>query len=199
MRFVRPITEAEMVAHFLLTELRSERFGTAIRRLLEHKHLTPAMIEHPDLNDRSENDLRADLLGEWRGYGRDGDVFKDFPDDVQWWRTVVSTADLERVKYLNDAYWIDFSGGSRLVRDAAMRIVGGAMPDVAAGYRSLAQALEGGTRFPELILLYNPGEDELVVLEGHVRVTAYLVYLLLSKNTAWNIPVLVGCSNRLKK
>lgn len=73
------------------------------------------------------------------------------------------------------------------------------MPDVAAGYRSLAQALEAGAQFPELILLYNPREDELVVLEGHVRVTAYLVYLLLSKNTAVDIPVLIGCSDRLKK
>jgi hypothetical protein len=56
-----------------------------------------------------------------------------------------------------------------------------------------------GTQFPELILLYNPKKDELVVLEGHVRVTAYLMYLLLSKNTAWDIPVLAGYSNRLKK
>jgi len=199
MRFDHPIAEAEMVAHFLLTELRSERFGTAIRRLLERKQLAPAIIEHPDLNDLSENGLRADLLGEWRGYGRDGDVFKDFPDDVQWWRAFLSSTDLERIKYLNDAYWIDFSGGSRLVRDAATRIVGGAMPDVAAGYRSLAQALESGARFPELILLYNPREDELVVLEGHVRVTAYLVYLLMSETTVLDIPVLIGCSDRLKK
>jgi len=199
MRFDHPITEAEMVAHFLLTELRSERFGTAIRRLLEHKQLTPAMIEHPDLNDLSENGLRADLPGEWRGYGRDGDVFKDFPDDVQWWRAFLSAADLERVKYLNDAYWIAFSGGSRLVRDAAMRILAGAMSDVAAGYQSLAQALEAGAQFPELILLYNPQADELVVLEGHVRVTAYVLYLLLSENTTLDVPVLVGCSDHLKK
>lgn len=199
MRFVHRITEAEMVAYFVFTELHSERFGTAIQRLLEQKQLTPAIVEHPNLNDRSENGLRADLLGEWRGYGRDGDVFKDFPDDVQWWRAFLGATDLERVKYLNDAYWIDFSGGSRLVSDAATRIVGGAMPEVAAGYRSLAQALEAGARFPELILLYNPREDELVVLEGHVRVTAYLVYLLLSKNTAVDIPVLIGCSDRLKK
>ena len=199
MRFAHPIAEAEMVAHFLRTELHSERFGAAIRRLLEHKQLIPTIIEQPDLTNPSENRHRADLLGEWRGYRRDGDVFKNLPDDVQWWRAFLSTADLERVKYLNDAYWIDFSGGSRLVRDAATRIVAGAMPDVAAGYRSLAQALEAGAQFPELILLYNPKEDELVVLEGHVRVTAYVVYLLLSESTTLDVPVLVGCSDRLKK
>src|SRR5690242_1567733 len=115
MRLVHPIAEAEMVAHFLHTELRSERFRAAIQRLLERKQLPPAIIEQPDLTDPSENCHRADLLGEWRGYGRDGDVFKDIPDDVQWWRAFLGTADLERVKYLNDVYWIDFSGGSRLV------------------------------------------------------------------------------------
>jgi len=114
------------------------------------------------LTDTSENLCRADLLGEWRGYRRDADVFKNLPD-------------------------------------AASRILGGAMPDVAAGYLSLAQALEAGAQFPELILVYNPQEDELVMLEGHVRVTAYLVYLLLSKDTKLDLPVLVGCSDRLKK
>jgi hypothetical protein len=199
MRFAHPIEETEMVAHFLHTELRSERFGAAIRRLLERRQLIAKIIEHPDLNNVSENRYRADLLGEWRGYRRDADVFKNLPDDVQWWRAFLSAADLERVKYLNDAYRIAFSGGSRLVRDAATRILAGAMPDVAAGYRSLAQVLDAGARFPELIMLYNPQEDELVVLEGHVRVTAYMVYLLLSKTIALDIPVLVGCSDRLKK
>jgi hypothetical protein len=199
MRFADPIAEAEMVAHFLHTELGSERFGAAIRRLLERKQLHPKLLEQPDLSNASENRLRAELLGEWRGYGRDGDVFKDLPDDVQWWRAFLNVADLERVKYLNDAYWIEFSGGSRLVRDAATRILAGAMPDLAAGYQSLAQALEAGIRFPDLILLYNPKEDELVVLEGHVRVTAYVLYLLLSKDTALELSVLIGCSERLKK
>jgi len=199
MRFVHPIAEAEMVAHFLHTELRSERFGAAIQRLLEQKQLTPKLLEHPDLNNASENCHRADLLGEWRGYRRDVDVFKDLPDDVQWWRAFLSAADLERVTYLNDAYWIAFSGGSRLVRDAATRILSGVMPDVAAGYRALAEAFGAGAQFPELILLYNPKEDELVVLEGHVRVTAYVLYLLLSANIVLELPVLVGCSDRLKK
>jgi hypothetical protein len=199
MRFADPIAETEMVAHFLHTELGSERFGAAIRRLLERRQLTPKLIEQPDLRNAAENRLRADLLGEWRGYGRDRDVFKDLPDDIQWWRAFLSAADLECIKYLNDPYWIAFSGGSRLVRDAATRILAGTMPDVAAGYRSLAQALEAGARFPDLILLYNPKEDELVVLEGHVRVTAYAVYLLLSKDTALELSVLVGCSERLKK
>ena len=199
MRFAQPIPEAEMVAHFLLTELRSERFGQQIRRLLQRDRLNPKIIEQPDLKDPSENLHRANLLGEFRGYGRDEGVFKDLPDDVQWWRAFLSQADLQRVKYISDDYWTEFSGGSRLVRDAAQRIVSGAMPEVAAGYLSLARAFEQGIQFPELILLYNPREEELVVLEGHVRVTGYLLYLLLSEDTPLELPVLIGCSDTIKK
>ena len=199
MRFAQPIPEEEMVAHFLLTELRSERFGKQIQRLLQRNRLNPKIIEQPDLKNPSENLHRANLLGEFRGYGRDAGVFKDLPDDVQWWRAFLSQADLQRVKYINDDYWTEFSGGSRLVRDAAQRIVSGAMPEVAAGYLSLARALEQGAQFPELILFYNPKVEELVVLEGHVRVTGYMLYLLLSQDTPLELPVLVGCSDRMKK
>lgn len=199
MRFAQPIPEAEMVAHFLQTEIRSERFGEEIRRLLERKQLDPKIIEQPELDNPSENLYRADLLGEFRGYRRNEDVFKDLPDNVQWWRAFLTKVDLERVKYINDDYWIEFSGGSRCVLDAAKRILSGAMPEVAAGYWSLARALEEGARFPELILLYNPIVDELVMLEGHVRVTAYVLYLLPSEYTSLELSVLVGCSDRMKK
>lgn len=198
-RFVQRIVEEAMVAHFLQTELHSVRFGPAIRGLLEQERLDVQLIERPGLNNPSENMQRAELLGAFRGYRRNADVFTDFPEDVQWWRAFVSWADPERIKYINDAYWIDFSGGSRLAIDAAKRILAGAMPNVAAGYRSLAQALAQGAQFPELILLYNPKQDELVVLEGHVRFTAYLLFMLLAESTPSELPVLVGCSDRLNK
>ena len=199
MRFAQRIPEEAMVAHFLQTELHSVRFGAAIRDLLEQQRLDVQLIEHPDLNDPSENMQRAELLGVFRGYRRNADVFTDLPEDVRWWRAFVSPADLQRIKYINDGYWIDFSGGSRLVIDAAKRILAGAMPEVAAGYRSLAQALAEGAQFPELILLYNPKQDELVVLEGHVRVTAYVLSIVLAEHMPAELPMLVGCSDRLNK
>jgi hypothetical protein len=64
MRFTHLIAEEEMVAHFLHTELHSERFGAAIRSLLEQKELTPKLLEQPDLHNASENRQRADLLGD---------------------------------------------------------------------------------------------------------------------------------------
>ena len=75
MRFVQRIPEEAMVAHFLLTELHSVRFGAAIRGLLEQERLDVELVECPDLNNPSENVQRAELLGAFRGYGRNADVF----------------------------------------------------------------------------------------------------------------------------
>jgi hypothetical protein len=75
MRFAQRIPEEAMVAHFLLTELHSVRFGTAIRDLLERGQVDVQLIEHPNLNDPSENAQRAELLGALRGYRRNADVF----------------------------------------------------------------------------------------------------------------------------
>lgn len=199
MRFVRSIPEEEMVAHFLQTEIRSVRFGNELRRLLESIQLDSKVVEQPDLNNPLENLHRAELLGEFRGYRRDEAVFKGVPDDVHWWRAILGTADLEKTKYINDDYWIEFSGGSRLVIDAAKRIHSGEMPEVAEGYLSLVRALEQGARFPELILLYNPMDDDLVVLEGHMRITVYMLYLQRLDALPSELPALVGCSDLIEK
>ncbi|MCI0731627.1 MAG: hypothetical protein L0332_33545 [Chloroflexi bacterium] len=45
------------------------------------------------------------------------------------------------------------------------------------GFLSLAQQVEQGTTFPELILVGRQPGSELVVLEGHVRLTAYALAL----------------------
>src|SRR5258708_5573265 len=129
MRLSQPISADEMVAHFLQTEIRSLRFEDAILGLLAKDSKDRALVDSPDLQDPSENAYRAVLLGEWRGYGRDADVFTGFPDDVVWYRAVLDQADWERVMYINDEdFWNEFSGGSRLVRDAVQRIYAGEIP-----------------------------------------------------------------------
>jgi hypothetical protein len=158
------------------------------------------ILEAPDLGSAEENAYRARLLGEWRGYGRNADVFTDLPEDTCWFRAVLESADHECLKYINDDYWTDFSGGSRLVRDAAARIRDGAIePGEAACYRRFADDLAAGVRFVEPILLYNPGTDELVVMEGHIRLTSYLLWVQTGPGEQADLPVIVGVSEQMCK
>lgn len=198
MRLLETITADEMIAHFLKTEIHSTRFRPALLKLLASDGQEESIVDSPNLRDAAENAYRAALLGAFRGYGRNADVFTDLPDDVIWYRAKLDHADRERVRYIDDEeYWNDFSGGSRFVRDAVQRIQAGEAPDdQAAWFWAIADALEKGQIFPDLILLYNPTTEALVLLEGHVRMTGFL---LRPENLPAELPVLLGVSANLSK
>ena len=193
MRRLRPGSEAEMVALFLRTELSSERFGDDLRALLERAGLPERVVTDPDLDGDAENQARLRLLTEHRGYGTRTEVFEDFPDDVGWQWMVITAAELARVRYIEYDYWVGLSGGTRLAVDAARRIRAGRTQFGVPNGRvlSMARAVAGGARFPPLILVTTGLGDELVVLEGHVRLTAYM---LARDQMPAELEILVGSS-----
>src|SRR2546428_5215888 len=106
MRHLEVITEHEMVAHFLRTEIHSVRFEETILTLLRRDGKDRRLIDEPDLGDEEENAYRARLLGEWRGYKRHEGVFQCVPDDATWHRYALGREELARARYIDDDYWI---------------------------------------------------------------------------------------------
>lgn len=193
MRRLRPGSEAEMVALFLRTELSSDRFGAEIRALLERDGVPGRVVTDPDLGDDAGNQVRLRLLTEQRGYGSRTDFFEGFPDDVRWQWMAITPAELARVRYIDYSYWNELSGGSRLAVDAAPRIRAGVAPFgvPSDGLLSLAQEVAAGARFPPLILVTTGPGGGLVVLEGHVRLSAFM---LARGHLPRELEVLVGSS-----
>ena len=187
-----------MVAVFLKTEIASTRFEADILAILARGGLPRTIIEQPNLGDPQENAYRRQVLGDWRGYGRDGDVFQGFPTDVQWYRATIAKDDLAALRYINDDYWTELSGGSRLAVDAAERIRQGieAFGVGNGGFWWMADSLCAGATFPELILVGKDERSPLVVLEGHVRLTAYCLRPDCTPDT---LPVLVGFAPQMDK
>jgi hypothetical protein len=110
----------------------------------------------------------------------------------------ITPAELSKVRYIGYDYWVELSGGSRLATDAAARIRAGVAPfglpsDWALG---LARAVAEGARFPPLIVVTAGREDEdgLVVLEGHARLTAFM---LCPDALPPELEVLVGSSPKM--
>lgn len=198
MQHLEPITEDEMVAVFLRTELASSRFGAAIAAVLERHGLRRGVVEEPDLTRAEDNAARRRVLGEHRGYGRSADVFTNFPRAVRWYRAQLSLAELAAVRYIDDDYWTELSGGSRLIADAVARIRRGieAYGVGNDGFWWLADALCRGAQFPELILVGKREGAPLVVLEGHARATAYLLRPDCAPDP---IAVLVGYAPAMEK
>lgn len=128
----------------------------------------------PNLTDRRANEIRRALLATTRGYGEDRELFEHFPAGVCWAWGLVAAAELARVRYVEYSYWNELSGGSRLPVHAARSINAGVQPWGVSNerFRQTARALLGGERFPALILA-GPHDDDLVCLEGHLRLTAH--------------------------
>jgi hypothetical protein len=179
MRHLQAITAHEMVAHFLKTEMHSLRFEQDLLDLLRRAGLDRRIIDEPDLQNPQENADRTRLLGDYRGYQRGEEVFKFVPGDTVWHRYALSRDELARVRYIDDDYWIELSGGSRLAIDAVPRIRAGIeiFRQSTQWALELAREVERGAVFPELILVGTDEASPLTVLEGHVRLTAYCLAL----------------------
>jgi len=107
---------------------------------------------------------------------------------------VITPVELARVRYIEYDYWDELSGGTRLAVDAATRIHAGVTPFGVSndGVLAMAQAVANGARLPPLILVTTGrGGDDLVVLEGHVRLTAFM---LVHDRLPPGLEVLVGSS-----
>jgi hypothetical protein len=173
-RILGESSEEDMVAVFLQGELSSHRFGPAVRDALLADDELEWLLTDPDVNDQRANQARRAVLAATRGYGEDRELFEHFPAAVKWVRAQLAATELARVRYIEYSYWNELSGGSRLAADAARRINAGVRPFGVSNerFRRAARALQSGERFPPLILA-GPHYDDLVCLEGNLRLTAH--------------------------
>jgi hypothetical protein len=174
----RSATEAEVVLAFLRGEVDSDRFGDRVRRALADAgglHLVRA----PDLDSDEENRARGRALAAARGWP-DRDLFEGFPADVDWYHGVLPPEVLARVRYIDYPYWIELSGGSRRPVDVLPTLRSGRLPawvsDLGTGWCvEFAGRLAAAEAVADVIVVATRGLDELVVVEGHARLTAVFV------------------------
>lgn len=197
MRIIEPITEEEMIAVFLRGEIKSERFGQQIRDAISLHGVDEQIVQNPDTTDAVQNRLRRRLLRTARGYGSGISWFMGLPKDVQWVRASVPIRELSQVRYIIHGYWLELSQGTLRARDAVPSIRTGHVLDEAMGERfwRAAQAIEQGVALPEMILLGTSAAD-LIVLEGHLRLTAYM---LAGDKAPARVTAVVGLSPQMRQ
>lgn len=176
MRILGPVGEAEVIATFLRGELESERFGPPIRLALARDGVDPALVTAPDLTDEQQNAYRRTLLGELRGWGRSERLFGGFPEQIDWFRAALTPDEVASILYIDWDWWLTLSGGSRRPAEAAARIRSGEAEESAEWHESIVRPLQSGPSLPELIVVRASKGARLVVLEGHVRLTAFMLF-----------------------
>jgi hypothetical protein len=177
MRIVREASQAEVIASFLGGELGSSRFGEQLLGLLREDGMDVSVLTQPNRDDPAENDYREALLDRYRGWLRREGLFADFPQQVDWSLAALTPDEVLAIRYINWDGWLEVSGGSRRPVDAAARIRRGAVPGGNAEWHEpIAARLRSPEPPPKLIAVAQPEHARLVVLEGHVRLTAYALY-----------------------
>lgn len=173
MKIVSQVQEDEVIAEFLFAEVNSDRFKEGILNALGDHDLN--LLIKPNLNDQAENQIRRDILGETRGFGRNSDLFENFPTEVKWYKAIFEKQDLNEVMYINYSYWNELSSNTRLPLQASKNIMN--QIEVFGisnqGFLDINLALKNGKVFPRLIFVSMNENSRVVILEGHARLTAY--------------------------
>jgi hypothetical protein len=186
------ITEDTMVAAFLKGEIDSKRWGDSIAAILWADGMGRSVIDAPNLSNESENNYRNAVLSRYRGYPETL-LFEGFPRDIKWEKAILVRRDIEDLKYIRYPDWISDSGGSRLVKDAANRIgLGMAKSLNAYLIVQAAQNFDAKKLRSEPIIVTPKPCDDCIILEGHLRLTAYLL-----ANSDTPVQAIVGYSASL--
>lgn len=174
MRILRNSSEAEMIHEFLKTEFFSDRFSEQLKKAISALSVDERLILSADLENEDENALRKELLGEFRGYGRNKELFENFPSQIEWSICSFTEADLKNIRYIDYSYWNELSAGTRSPLTAAKAVRKGVTiyGQSTEGFLNAAKYIENGGRFQNMIFL-TADFKSFVIVEGHLRMTAY--------------------------
>jgi hypothetical protein len=110
MRKVRRLTEAEVIAEFLRGEFFQKEYDA------DRDQFAP-LVEHPNLTDATENEIRRILL-----FRRRDTMWWELPEDRQWWEIDFEPEDVEQVSVFPRAHWRKIARGNFKALEVAARI-----------------------------------------------------------------------------
>jgi len=183
MKILRKSTENEMILNFLKGELTSYRFSEKLLKVLKKLNLTKDIIINADLNNFIENKLRKTILEEFRGYNKNEVLFENFPKIKEYLLCEFSSNDLKNIFYINYSYWNELSNKSSSPLIAAKNIKSNKIIYNVSNQQyldCLNQIKKGKTFTPLIFLTYD--KLKFIVLEGHLRITAYALQPELFKD-----------------
>jgi hypothetical protein len=110
MKKLRRLTEAEVVAEFLRGEFFQKEYDA-------DRDQFSSLVEHPNLTDETENEIRRILL-----FRRRDTMWWELPEDRQWWEIDFEPEDVEQVSVFPRAHWRTIARGNFKAVDVAARI-----------------------------------------------------------------------------
>lgn len=164
LRRLRRVTQDEVIAEFLRSEFYQDEFS-GMRQTFE------SLVIQPDLSDAHENAIRRALL-----FRRRGRLWRELPEDTQWWEVELSPEDLGRVRVFARNHWLRYGAPGFLLMETIEklreRIASQSRDWFIQKLRSLSVDLAQDTRFNSIILITRNGYSPITIIEGNHRMTA---------------------------
>jgi O-antigen/teichoic acid export membrane protein len=164
---IRSLGEDEVIAEFLRSEFHHPEFEE-YREDLEH------LVNNPDLESQRENALRRTLL-----FLRRGAMWRELPDDTEWFQVKLSTKDLERIRFFPRAQWRRVAEGSFYLTDMieCLRVKWQESPqdEFFQKLRRLSSPVQQGQVNPTVLLIGVDASSPLTILDGNHRMAAAML------------------------
>ena len=184
-----------MVAAFLKAEYSSPRFKDDLKKAMQSLAVDEAVITYADTTSKRENELRARVLGEYRGYRQNREMFEGLPNNLTWYEAELRRDEIGELWYVDYSYWNELTDHTHLVKDAVSNIQKGKIVFNVSNDRFLTVAKKiarGKHDFEPMILWGWDITSPLEILEGHLRATAFG---LAGEKAPTTIKVLIGLLN----
>ncbi len=164
---VRTLTEHEVIAEFLRSEFHHPEFEE-YRGEFEH------LVNQPDLESHRENALRRALL-----FLRRGAMWRELPDDTEWFQVELSRKDLDRIRFFPRAQWRRVAAGSFYLTDVVERLRTKWTDTTDDEFYSKLRRMSGPVReravSPTVLLIGIDTRSPLTILDGNHRMAAAML------------------------
>lgn len=167
LQILRPMTEHAVIAAFLRSEFHHPEFEEYRR---EFSHL----VERPDLQSNRENALRRALL-----FLRRGAMWRELPEQTQWFEVELNQDDLARLRFFPRAQWRRVAEGSFYLTDVVdcLRLKWQQAPqdEFFQKLRRLSIPVRQGQVNPTVLLIGVDAFSPLTILDGNHRIAAAML------------------------
>jgi O-antigen/teichoic acid export membrane protein len=167
LRLVQPLSEQVVISEFLRSEFHHPEFE-------EYRREFARLVETPDLQSDRENALRRALL-----FLRRGAMWRELPDDTQWFEVTLTREELTRVRFFPRAQWRRVAEGSFYITDvlACLRQKWQESPDdeFFRKLRRISNPVREGLVSRTVLLIGVDAHSPLTILDGNHRMAAALL------------------------
>jgi len=161
---LRRVDENEVIAQFLQSEFFQEEYK-------DYREIYADLVIDPDLSDERENAIRRALL-----FHRRGRLWRELPDDTEWWEVDLQPEDVKRIRIFARNHWLRYGAPTFLLLEVVervrSRIAHQSRDAFITKLHSLSAEMVEAAEHSSVILITVNNSAPFTILEGNHRMTA---------------------------